>query len=95
MGIPSRHSKIEINQVSSTEAFLGDEENNICRGLCDSENDTNDKVVEIAEVIMKRFHTVKKTNINEREFLPKIANSKKTRLLLKKGIKHLNASCRQ
>ena len=89
MGVSARHPEIDTNQVPSTETLLGDGENTTCRGECDSENDTNNEIFEIAEEIMKKFHIVKETNINERESIPKIANSTKSMAIIEKGNKAL------
>ena len=103
MGVSARHSEIDTNQVPSTETFFGDGENNTYRDQYDSENNTSVKMFETAEEIMKRFHIVKETYINERKSLPKIANSKKNRSIIEKGDKALeqilptikkNAACK-
>ena len=87
MGVCARHSEIDTNQAPSTDAFVGYGENNTYRDQCDPENDTSDETAEINEEIMKRFHIVKETNIDERESLPKIANNKKNRCIIEKGNK--------
>ena len=52
--------------------------------MLSQQNDTSNETAKIAEEVMKRFHIVKKTNIDERESLPNIANIKKNRSIIKK-----------